>query len=545
VPSRRHLLTRLAALGVGGLAGCNQRNDASTRTSSRATTDQVTPSPQATTSRPTTSERPTERQTVDQQETATQDSTDTPTRKTVVDPCENLDLISTGTQRETLVVDSSNERYFEHPDGSADEGRFKRTTKTPTSVVYMRGGEINSGTVEWHHQKDAGGSVQFYESTDYGDGWSELTAEESQYGDEKGLWVHTEASLSLSEGVNAVLIELESGSQAWSPQVGHVRLDWQDFGEETPTPAPTPTPEPVDLAFSAAPANPDLTETGRAVLSYLQNLPGDGWLAGQQEGDFDVNDEQQYVESVTGHKPALRGFDVAEYIVDPIDEAERSDAEDSQLITFSWHQPAPPKTTSSYENSLASADVEACVTQGTEENEVLTERLAWMADRLEPLRDAGVPVLWRPYHEMDGGWFWWSSDGPGPFKQLWTQMFDYFVEERALDNLIWVWSKSHNSGGGAWYPGDDYVDIAGVDTYNTPYRWDEKYREVADITPSKPVALTETAGIPEPDRVAAGEHPFLWFLPWWGKSIQNLDQSHVESVYTHDYTVTARDLPSL
>lgn len=312
------------------------------------------------------------------------------------------------------------------------------------------------------------------------------------------------------------------------------------------------------LKLEAEPADPDLVAPARTVLAYVRSLPGEGWLVGQQENDDSVSAKQSYIEDLTGKKPAIRGFDVAEYIVDPIEAAVDAWHETGQLVTLSWHV-RMPHTESEFDNVLdppaeaadghpeygGEADVEAVLTRGTDEHEWLMETLNWMADRLDPLAEREVPVLWRPYHEADGGWFWWSNAGPEKSCKLWERMFDHFVNERGLHNLVWVWSGSHELPDDSWYPGDECVDITGVDTYRNQVPdldWGEQYRNVRDISATKPVALAECDELPHPDDVR-DEHPFVWALPWHG-SIRFNDEAHIRDVYEHPYTVTAGDLPA-
>jgi mannan endo-1,4-beta-mannosidase len=300
-----------------------------------------------------------------------------------------------------------------------------------------------------------------------------------------------------------------------------------------------------DLELDGEPADPNLTDTARTALAFVRALPGTGWLSGQEENDDAVDEEQAYVETVTGSKPALRGFDMADYIVDPVDEAVRSFEEENQLITLSWHLGGPPKDDSDFEHCFADTSVEAVLTEGTEEHEVMFGKLERMADRLEPLADADVPVFWRPYHEMDGEWFWWSNDGPETYCDLWEWTYEYFVEERDLHNLVWVWSASHEFASGDWYPGADYVDVSGVDTYRSQkpnLDWGDHYDDVTGTAPGKPVALAECDIVPDPDDVA-DRHPFVWFLPWHTSLIRANDEDHLRAVYDHPYTVTAADLP--
>ena len=78
---------------------------------------------------------------------------------------------------------------------------------------------------------------------------------------------------------------------------------------------------------------------------------------------------------------------------------------------------------------------------------------------------AGGVVLWRPFHEMNGGWFWWGAKEPEQFIRVWRHMFDYFTKTKGLDNLLWVYSPNHGNKTADYYAGDQYVDIVGLDAY--------------------------------------------------------------------------------
>ena len=70
-------------------------------------------------------------------------------------------------------------------------------------------------------------------------------------------------------------------------------------------------------------------------------------------------------------------------------------------------------------------------------------------------------MLWRPFHESDGTWFWWGAKGPVVAKELYLLMYDYYTNRHALNNLLWVWNCRLPEG----YPGDDFVDVVSVDIY--------------------------------------------------------------------------------
>lgn len=96
---------------------------------------------------------------------------------------------------------------------------------------------------------------------------------------------------------------------------------------------------------------------------------------------------------------------------------------------------------------------------GGEDRSKWIDMMNGMAAGLEQLRDAGVVVLWRPFHEMDLG-FWWGKHDGRLFQRVWRDMFDHMSRAKSLDNLIWVFTGSPT-----YYPGDRYVDIVGTDLY--------------------------------------------------------------------------------
>ena len=99
-----------------------------------------------------------------------------------------------------------------------------------------------------------------------------------------------------------------------------------------------------------------------------------------------------------------------------------------------------------------------------------------MAGALQKLRDAGVTVIWRPFHAMNGDFFWWGINAHNnqqtneeDFKALWIDLYQTLTYEYGLDNLIWTYSviphNSRNADVTAYYPGSDYVDLVGMDYY--------------------------------------------------------------------------------
>jgi hypothetical protein len=117
------------------------------------------------------------------------------------------------------------------------------------------------------------------------------------------------------------------------------------------------------------------------------------------------------------------------------------------------------------------------------------EQVEEMARGLSDLQEAGVPVLFRPFHEMQGRWFWWGGN-PIVFRKLWRELFAYYTNEKGLHNLLWVWSPNVSDHAMDFYPGNVYVDMTGLDIYaNTLDKAAPVY--AALMKTGKPFAITE------------------------------------------------------
>ncbi|MCL1971470.1 MAG: T9SS type A sorting domain-containing protein [Endomicrobia bacterium] len=95
-----------------------------------------------------------------------------------------------------------------------------------------------------------------------------------------------------------------------------------------------------------------------------------------------------------------------------------------------------------------------------------------------------IPILFRPFHEINGGWFWWGDLPPyGSFTEngqtkrdvvkLWRYTHDYMTQTKGLKNLIWVWNVNVIPGSSQdflqFFPGKEYVDILSMDIYISTY----------------------------------------------------------------------------
>lgn len=293
-------------------------------------------------------------------------------------------------------------------------------------------------------------------------------------------------------------------------------------------------------------SNPNASPEAKALYAWLWSQYGKKTLTGQQESIWRQPDgpryELNYIERTTGKLPVILGLDY----IDPNDYNALNDRatkwykEEGGIPSICWHW-GNPMIGTGYDNSKKYFDMYKAFKRGTPENQALIRDLRIIADNLTVLRDRGVPVLWRPMHEFTGTWFWWGMQGPEPFKALWIAMYKYFTFERGLNNLIWVLGYTAEVKPG-YYPGREYVDIAGADTYVDHHGpLSEMFAAVkAEVGDTVPICLHENGPIPDPDKLGP-DADWLWFMTWHSEWIMpgkhNTDAS-VKKAYLSERYLT-------
>jgi hypothetical protein len=315
--------------------------------------------------------------------------------------------------------------------------------------------------------------------------------------------------------------------------------------------APTATDPAPDLLpglpDGVQPVTPNAIPPVRNLLAFLYAEYGVHMLSGQMESTWmpgGADYELDYVESLTGTLPAVRGLDFIEY--DDVAQRTIEWWERGGIANIRWHWGAPTHG-QGYDASQEAVDIDRVLTPGTAEYADMIEGLDRTAEELAIIRDANVPVLWTPFHELNGNWFWWGKEGPQQFIRLWRFMFDYFNEQKGLTNLIWVLGYTGQPNG-AWYPGKEYVDIAGADSYARSEQPQlNMFNAVRNIVGMQmPVAYHENGIIPSPALAREQGANWSWFMTWhtdWLTDENTAD--HVRDVYADDFVLTLDELPSL
>jgi mannan endo-1,4-beta-mannosidase len=171
-----------------------------------------------------------------------------------VDECRTLSRLVDAADTDRLRVDTTNHQYFDRPNGGTNGSRITREgTTEPARLVFDPDGLLDAVRVESHRHTTVGGEVRLLISTDGGESFTTVDAEQSEFGDVgAGTWIATDHSATLSENVDRLAIELAGGDQPWSPQIGRVVVETSEQEDEPDD--PNPPEDPYDPGF---PADPD------------------------------------------------------------------------------------------------------------------------------------------------------------------------------------------------------------------------------------------------------------------------------------------------
>ncbi len=325
------------------------------------------------------------------------------------------------------------------------------------------------------------------------------------------------------------------------------------------------------------------------LLSFLYEIKGKYTLSGQHDYISSGTKYADAMESITGRRPAVWGSDLSfEYEGDephrirhcgPLNLTEPGIAEGftdetvgaargkliervkmmhgrGHIITLMWHHPFPTygnrgpyHATWAFEDRPDAEAWEEMTTEGTELYGHWKRQADQAAGYLKELRDADIPVLWRPYHEMNGVWFWWcKKPGLDGFRKLWVQLYEYFTDEHKLNNLLWVWNPNAPRdipGDEAYpyadyYPGNDFVDVLAADVYRKDWR-QSHHDQLLELGCGKPVAIGETADLLTLEQLEQQNH-WTWFMPWGVLGVKRNTEFALRELYESERVINLNDI---
>lgn len=286
------------------------------------------------------------------------------------------------------------------------------------------------------------------------------------------------------------------------------------------------------------------------LLSRIALLQARGYMFGHQDDPFyGLTWEWEYgrsdVKETCGDYPAVMGFDLGGIEMGDaknldsvpftrIREELLAHVRRGGIVTLSWH-PRNPLTGGTAWDNADSTVVRSILPGGTQHRKFLL----WMKNvrnflsTLRAPNDSLVPIIFRPWHENNGAWFWWGAKqcSSEDYRALWCMLQDYLLSE-GFDNIVWSWSPNLGMKPSDFdsYPGDNRVDILGLDAY----QWGTEEEFVRDLNADlrvlchfaeekeKLFALTECGlkNLPDPTwwtrvlKPQIDKYPISYFLVW-------------------------------
>ncbi|MBQ9947144.1 MAG: hypothetical protein IJO91_02030 [Oscillospiraceae bacterium] len=298
-------------------------------------------------------------------------------------------------------------------------------------------------------------------------------------------------------------------------------------------------------------SNPNATTEAKKLYDYINSIYREKIISGQQESTWmsgGAEHEMNHISEATGGKlPAIRGLDYMHMDFDGVNQRAIEWWEKGGIVTICWHCGTDFTGEWTHSQNTTIKDWDAALTEGTPEYEELIAGMDMGAEALLKLQEAGVPVLWRPFHELNGDWFWWSKGGAENFKKLWKLMYDRYTNHWGLNNLIWVFGYSHKDPKfcADWYVGDEYCDIVGADSYSKgPNQM--LYKAVGLVVEDrKPICFHECGVIPTPEQLTDKGALWSYFMTWHTDYItKENSKDDLNYIYNHDYVITLDELPS-
>jgi len=310
------------------------------------------------------------------------------------------------------------------------------------------------------------------------------------------------------------------------------------------------------------PVTPHASPEAKALLTYLYKVSKKGQiLTGQHNAPLQGSTRLVGMYKQTGKYPAIFGqdfgfsepgsWDGINFRQNIVDEAIQRHRQ-GFINTLMWHaiiptQDEPGDFKQSIQAQLSDEQWKALTTPGSGLNERWKSQVDVIAWHLKQLQYANVPILWRPYHEMNGFWFWWAGrQGPEGYEKLWRMLFERLVNFHQLDNLIWVWNanemKEQVPEYKLFYPGHDVVDVLATDVYTQRYD-EDNYNKLLALAEGRPIALGEVGGFPSVETLEA-QPAWAWFMSW--RDPDNFSWNDGESLlalFNYKKAISRQELP--
>lgn len=183
--------------------------------------------------------------------------------------------------------------------------------------------------------------------------------------------------------------------------------------------------------------------------------------------------------------------------------------------------------------------------EGTQINLRFVEMLEEIVGYMKILKEKKVIVLFRPFHEMNQGRFWWGGrPGEEGTVKLYKMVYDYMVKQKNLNNIIWVWNiqdfPNLDTDVDLYNPGDEYWDIVSLDVYDDSTGYSqEKYESIRRVANGKPMGIGECQKLPSLE-VLEKQKDWVFFMGWAELVFKHNKEETIKQIYSSDKVLSIR-----
>jgi mannan endo-1,4-beta-mannosidase len=338
----------------------------------------------------------------------------------------------------------------------------------------------------------------------------------------------------------------------------------------------------TDAGFAKT-ANPNASADAKKLLFYLESLRGKSGrhvISGQEvapDSVAELSSMSHYIDdlyTLTGKYPAYVEFGLGSGQSGTGLES-ASDMQTVASAAIQWWNAGglvgmfaslgnPVGGGTGNDLTFTSANAHDLVTAGNPTNDTFNAQLDTLAAALDQLQQAGVVVLWRLLHEMNGNWAWWAMGDNGghiavsDFVAIWKYEFNYLTSVKRLNNLLWVYGPNAASGTtlavDTYFPGAAYVDVSGEDLYDPSINLGtDNYNRGSSLTTSFGLAefgpgFSSDGGFDDKllIDVIESQYPDITFFKFWtswsGADTAIVDNSDASGLMNHPSVITRTDL---
>jgi mannan endo-1,4-beta-mannosidase len=319
--------------------------------------------------------------------------------------------------------------------------------------------------------------------------------------------------------------------------------------------------------FAVEPVTPNASPEARALLNLFYSISGKYTLTGQHNYPATKDRNSLFAAQYAGQTPAIWSTDMGfaekgntdSYLARPdiVKEAIRQHKKGS-IVTICWHAvpptadepvtfqprgPVAPDSLASVQGKLLDEQFKELLTPGTRLYNRWAAQVDSVALYLKKLQEARVPVLWRPYHEMNGDWFWWGGRvGENSTIDLYCQLYDRLVNYHKLNNLVWVWNVDRPSTPirifSNFYPGNKYLDILSLDVYGSDFN-QAYYDTLMGLSKGKPILFGEVGNPPSLDILEKQPNWTSWVI--WAGFVRNTSQKEHQALVNSPRILSQED----